>query len=406
MKTVTTGLLFTLLLALALAAGCQERVMEDGLGGLLGGDEPADTGAPYADATDDARDDEPVLAEEPSDMIYQDERFTVIKTEGDLVILSPEAIDPDGDAVSYAFTAPFEKGGRWQTAYGDAGEYTVTVTATDTKAASTNAEVLVRILRANRPPTVSCPESVVAKEGETVTIGCAITDADDDQVTVTYAGWMTGDTYTTTYEDAGTHAVTVTASDGKNSPVVQELRVIVQNVNREPIFPLDFPNRIEAVEGDVIIISTDGVYDPDGDTLAFTFSEPFDAKGIWKTTIGDAGHYPVDVAISDGSTSVKRRIDVEVGMINTAPVLKRIPDITVYEGETIRIAVDATDREDEDLDVTVTGWMTSTTYTTGYADAGTYTVKVTVSDGHLSDSQVVHLTVIDRNRPPVFTVPA
>jgi len=332
--------------------------------------------------------------------------YTITKIEGDLVELHPVAVDPEGGLVTYTFSKPFDKNGTWQTGYGDAGNYTVTVTAYDKAGLSTAEQVLVVIERANRPPVLSCLSTINVKEGESVMIDCTATDAENEEVVLSYEGWMTSRSYATIFGDAGTHEVTVTADDGHAKPVKQTLKVIVQKVDRPPVFPADFPSRIVGEEGDVIAINTGGVYDPDGLPLTFTFSAPFDEKGVWKTKIGDAGQYPVDVVAGDGATSVKKTVTVVINMRNTAPVLKRIPDITVYEGETITLLLSATDRENDKLDFTVSGWMNSSEYTTTYDDAGSYTVKVTVSDGQLSDSMVVHITVLDKNRPPVFKVPA
>lgn len=398
-------LVFLVVATLALAA-CQQSIVGDVTGNASGnvttpatGDNLITGGMPVAQPSQPVTQGEqvPAAPEKP---------YTITKTEGDLIILAPEAVDPDGDAVSYSFTKPFDTQGRWQTNYGDAGNYTVIVTATDSKGASTSTPVLVVVQRANRPPSVRCPENLVVKETDTVSIDCVVSDPDNDTVTLTYTGWMTSQNYTTTYDDSGTHLVTVTASDGHGHTVVSDVNVTVQDVNRPPVFPLDFPTKIVAQEGDVVAISTGDVYDPDGNKVTFTFSTPFDSNGVWKTKIGDAGTYPVDVVASDGSTSVTKRVTVVINMVNTAPVLKRIPDITVNEGDTITLPLDATDREGDKLTYTVSGWMNSSTYTTNYNDAGSYTVKVTVSDGQLSDSQIVHITVLDVNRAPVFKVPA
>ncbi len=354
-------LVFLVVATLALAA-CQQSIVGDVTGNA--------SGNVTTPATGDNLITGGMPVEQPSQPVTQGEQvpaapekpYTITKTEGDLVILAPEAVDPDGDTVSYSFTKPFDSQGRWQTNYGDAGNYTVIVTATDSKGASTSTPVLVVVQRANRPPSVRCPERIVVKETDTVSIDCAVSDPDNDTVTLTYTGWMTGQNYTTTYDDAGTHLVTVTASDGHGHTVVSNVNVTVQDVNRPPVFPLDFPTKIVAQEGDVVA--------------------------------------------SDGSTSVTKRVTVIINMVNTAPVLKRIPDITVNEGDTITLPLDATDREGDKLTYTVSGWMNSSTYTTNYNDAGSYTVKVTVSDGQLSDSQIVHITVLDVNRAPVFKVPA
>ena len=92
--------------------------------------------------------------------------------------------------------------------------------------------------------------------------------------------------------------------------------------------------------------------------------------------------------------------------MNTVPVLKTIPDITVKEGETVKLQISATDREGDKLTTTISGWMTGDTYKTTYDDAGSYTVKITVTDGQFTATQTVHVTVEDVNRPPVFVSPA
>jgi len=76
-----------------------------------------------------------------------------------------------------------------------------------------------------------------------------------------------------------------------------------------------------------------------------------------------------------------------------APVLDPISDISVNEGDTVTLIPTANDPDGDALTYTYTGWMTSDTYTTGYQDAGIHTVTVTVSDGTLTDSQDVTVTV-------------
>jgi hypothetical protein len=112
------------------------------------------------------------------------------------------------------------------------------------------------------------------------------------------------------------------------------------------------------------------------------------------------------VIATDGRSTTKKDFTVIVTQKNTAPVLTKINDITVNEGEVITIPVDATDREGDKLDVTVSGWMNTLTYTTTYDDAGEYTVTVVVSDGEYEAKQSFKVTVLDKNRAPIFKVPA
>jgi hypothetical protein len=182
--------------------------------------------------------------------------------------------------------------------------------------------------------------------------------------------------------------------------------ITVQNTTRPPVFDAAFPSVITATENDIVTIPTISITDPDRDKVTITYSPPFDANGVWKTKIGDAGSYDIDVVASDGETTVKKTVTVRIGLLNTAPTLRTIPDVTVEEGETVKLQVSATDREGDPLTTTITGWMTSDTYRTTYDDAGNYTAKVIVTDGTFTTEQIVRITVIDVNRPPVFVTPA
>ena len=78
---------------------------------------------------------------------------------------------------------------------------------------------------------------------------------------------------------------------------------------------------------------------------------------------------------------------------NSPPVLDPIANITVNEGATVVFNPAATDSDGDQLSFSYAGWMNTSRYTTNYSDAGTYSVTVTVSDGTLTDNQVVTITV-------------
>ena len=80
------------------------------------------------------------------------------------------------------------------------------------------------------------------------------------------------------------------------------------------------------------------------------------------------------------------------GDTNHAPVLSPISPVIVNEGDTVVFSPTATDGDTRTY--SYRGWMTSSRRTANYTDSGTHTVTVTVSDGILSDSQDVMITVI------------
>jgi len=152
--------------------------------------------------------------------------------EGELVALKPESEDPDADTIEYTFSEPFNKDGEWQTKNGDAGNYEITVIASDGELKDTQ-KILLVVESINKPPVLKSIANLKISEGETVSFEPVATDPDGDEVEITYSGWMNTAAYTTNYNDAGTHIVTVTASDGKQS-TSQDVTITVENVNRPP----------------------------------------------------------------------------------------------------------------------------------------------------------------------------
>ena len=161
---------------------------------------------------------------------------TINVKEGELVKLNLKATDPDGDPLSYTFTKPLDDNGQWQTEYGDAGRYAVTVTVSDGKLAAEQ-EILVIVESINKAPELDKITDISVKEGETVILALKAKDVDNDELSYTITGWMTASTYKTDYDDAGEHTVKVCVSDGKEKDC-QNVKVTVTDVNRAPVFEI------------------------------------------------------------------------------------------------------------------------------------------------------------------------
>ncbi|MFH1053038.1 MAG: hypothetical protein V1740_01345 [Candidatus Woesearchaeota archaeon] len=321
--------------------------------------------------------------------------------EGDLVSFPNLAkTDADGDQISYTFTSPLDENGEWQTKAGDAGEYKLTITASDGKS-ETKKELLIVVKSLNKAPVIVPIADITLNEGETVTLDIKTSDSDGDDVTVVISGWMTENSKATGFDDAGTYTVTVKASDGK-SESKQDVKVTVNNVNRAPI--IKDINDITVTEGDKVSIATTSA-DPDGDSVTITYPSPFDSSGQWQTSEGDAGEKEYTIIASDGKLTDSISVKVIVQSSNKPPLLTLTStSITVEETETVRIDASATDPEGKDVSITYSGWMTSATKTTGYDDAGTYKVTVSASDRVKTVSAEVTVTVKDKNRPPVIVI--
>ncbi len=337
--------------------------------------------------------------EDIEEEIEEETEADIVVNEGEVVKLKPQASDPEGDIIEFTFSEPLNASGEWQTKAGDAGFYKVTVTASDGVNEVTH-EVTILVKSANRPPVMEFIEDKEVNEGETVLFEPEVVDPEGDEISITYSGWMTSNKYTTTFDDAGEYKVTVTASDGVNE-VTQDVTVTVKNLNRPPVM-----EKIGDVslEGDPIAVKVDAT-DPDNDKLEISFSEPLDENGEWLTDIGDAGEYKITVTASDGEAEVTQDFIITVEAINRPPKIEIKSTIEVDEGETITLNPVVTDPDNDTVDVSYSGWMTSNEYTTTYEDAGEHVVTITASDGIAEVTKDVTVIVNDVNRPPEFIMP-
>lgn len=326
--------------------------------------------------------------------------FDGVFTEGDLIQLKEDlANDPDGDALRYTYSQPLSESGVWQTAVGDAGIYDVTITASDGKLISTKT-VTIQVLALNSKPMISNFADFTIKEGETLELNPSVTDADGDDVTLTYSGFVTSESYTVSYNDAGTHTITLVASDG-TAVTTKDITVTVENVNRKPIVS-DFESIEDEVVEEKTITMTIGAEDPDGDDVTITFAEPLDENGEWVTQVGDAGEHTLTAFISDGTDTVEKSATITIVPKNNPPKIANFDDVAVYEGQTIELSPVVTDADGDEVTFTYSGYMTTNTKQTGFEDKGVYSVTLTATDGQVSTTKTIEVEVIDKNRAPVF----
>lgn len=322
--------------------------------------------------------------------------------EGDLVSFPKlNAVDPDGDSISYSFSSPLNDKGEWQTKKGDFGEYLVTITVSD-GTGSVAEKVLIVVGKINSAPVIKPLADITVEEGDTVYLDPVVTDADGDKVDVSYEGWMTAPEYTTSFTDAGEYIVTVTATDAENS-VSEDVKIIVLDKNRELIFaPL---SDITVKEGDLVTVNPTAT-DPDGDIITFDYSEPLNSDGQWQTQLGDVGAYTVEVIASDGFNEKRRGFILIVGKANLPPTIEVVDEILVTETETIVLDPTVTDPDGDEVDISYSGWFDTQKYTTTYDDGADpfreYIVTITASDGENSVSKDISIKVFNKNRDPVL----
>lgn len=353
-----------------------------------------------SETTQVQEEEETLVEEETTPALAENNGFDATFTEGDILEFKKElAQDPDGDTLRYTFSKPLNADGEWYTGVGDAGVYDITITASDGKLISTKT-LKVQVLALNNKPIISNFADITIKEGETLQFNPSVIDVDNDEVTVTYSGFVTEDSYTTTYNDAGEHTVTLVASDGTDV-TTKEITVTVTDVNRKPLVSQFATVEKTITEGDKITMTIDA-QDPDGDKITVAFDEPLNENGEWQTALGDAGQHELSAKISDGVNTIEKSIDVTIIAQNNAPSITNFEDISVSEGDKIVLNPIVTDADGDEVTFKYTGYMTTNEKQTGFEDKGVYSVTLTATDGQVSTTKTIQIDVVDKNRAPVF----
>jgi hypothetical protein len=171
---------------------------------------------------------------------------------------------------------------------------------------------------------------------------------------------------------------------------------------------------------------------PDGSIVLMGGREISDTKmndvwqsmdyGVTWTQLPDAGwtarHLFSSVAMPDGSIVLMGGIDSNFELKNdvwrlmpagSPPILDPIGSKSIDEGQQLQFTVSATDPDGDTLTYSTSTLPTGAafdagtktfTWTPGFVQAGSYSVTFTVSDGTLTDTEDVIITVNNVNRPP------
>jgi DNA-dependent RNA polymerase auxiliary subunit epsilon len=242
--------------------------------------------------------------------------FVIEVKENELVRLKPEANDPDEDVIEYTFTEPLDENGEWQTNYGDAGQYPVTVTATDGKLITAK-EVLIIVERVNVPPVIEdIGNEMVVDEGETLRLSPKIYDPNGDDFDVTISEPVGDDgVWEIDYMSAGDYTIKITANDGE----LESEHSIELTVKKKNVAPMiEDIDDVEIDEGDTLTLEP-AVTDLNGDDVTVTISEPVGDDGEWEIGYTEAGEYEVTIVADDGQATTTKTVKITVYDVNMPP---------------------------------------------------------------------------------------
>jgi len=246
----------------------------------------------------------------------------LVVNETQMVNLKVEATDADADDILYTFSEPLDSGGKWQTDYGDAGDYVVLITASD-RELSTSKKILLRVLKKNEAPLIAGVLDVIdAVEFDTIILEPEITDVNPgDVVNVTISDPIGDDgIWETDHTSEGSYDVTITATDGEKT-TIKEIKLSVANKNVPP--EIKVPTEINIKEGQTIKLEPE-VSDLDEDEVTVTISEPVGDDGVWETVYTDHGDYTITISATDNKDITTKEINLIVEDVNKAPEIFNI----------------------------------------------------------------------------------
>ena len=342
------------------------------------------------------------------------------------VELTATASDPDGDGLTYAWSAPAGSFGgaadaataRW-TAPDSLGPVTIRVEVTDGRGGSASAEVTVEVEVRNESPSVwaSCDPCAVARLGE-VELTATASDPDGDELTYAWsapAGSFSGTTdaataWWTAPDSLGSVTIRVEVTDGYGGSA--SARVTIEVENQLPSVSLSCDPCAVPRLGEVELTAT--ASDPDGDELTYAWSAPAgsfsgaaDAATARWTAPDSLGPVTIRVEVTDedgGSASAEVTIEVENALPGVSVSCE--PCAAPRLGE-VELTATASDPDGDELTY---AWSAPAGTFGGAADAATarwtapdslgpVTIRVEVTDGH-GGSASAEVTIEVENRLP------
>jgi len=281
-------------------------------------------------------------------------------------------------------------------------------------------------VKLNQAPVLTSIGSQSVNEGELLSFTISGSDPDTGD-TLTYSAtnipaWASFDAATGTFSgtpgfsDAGSATVTFAVTDGTGSDS-EDVVITVNNVNQAPI--LD-PIGNQNVNEEQLLSFTATATDPDGQTLTFTLTGAPEGAAItsdgiftWTPTETQGpGSYPFEVIVSDGILTDSESITVTVAEVNQAPILDPIGNHNVDEEQLLTFTATATDPDGQTLIFSLVGAPEGTVIDpasgayswtpTETQGPGSYTFDIVVSDGILTDSETITITVAEVNQAPIL----
>ena len=287
---------------------------------------------------------------------------------------------------------------------------------------------------ANSAPIMASIGALSSTEDNNKVVTLSATDGDSDTVTFSASSdngsvtaSVSGTTLTLTPASNyfGTANITVTANDGTGAGNATDMEVVTYTISSENDLPVFTSSASGSTQYGSNLDVTLSATDVETSNINITFAvQSSDSGKVTASisgstlTLAPVNNYIGDTNLTlratdtDGGTADQSYVLTISAIPNTAPVLTAIGAQSSNEDTAKVISLAATDGEGDSLtysaasdNASVTASISGTTLTlTPAADYfGSAAITVSVSDGSLSDTEIVIYTISSENDLPVFT---
>ena len=338
---------------------------------------------------------------------------------------------------------------------GTKSSYSLTVTATDEAGATDTITVTITATSPNGPPVITGPATVNYAENSTTTVATySATDPEDDDMTWSIAGtdaarFSISSVGALSFKSVPNHEspndanndnvyeVTVRASDGSLTSTL-DVEITVTNVNESG--SITGPASVTYAENSTNSIATYTAIDPEDDSITWSIAGT-DAARFSISSVGALSFksapdhespndtnadnvYEVTIRASDGNLTSTLEVEITVTNVNESGAITGPASVTYAENSTTTIATySATDPEDDSVTWSISG-TDATRFSISVAGAlafksapdyespndanadNVYEVTIRASDGSLTSTLAVEITVTNVNESGVITGPA
>ncbi len=368
-------------------------------------------------------------------------------TEGNILTFTITATDPDSTIPAILsgelpVDANFQNNGdgsaefTWTPSFVQAGSYNVSFFATDGILSDTEVVQITVLEAGNQQPVLALIDSQYTTEGTQLTFSITATDSDDTVLSIFANAPPPGATlidngngtavfdWTPGFTQSGTYDIAVIATDGDLADSGSVSITVFESGNQPPVLAEIGPRSV--AEGDTLLFDVLAT-DPDSTIPALSasplptgadFTDNGDGRGmfIWTPDFSQYGVYSITFVASDGILADSETIQISISDAgNQCPILSPVDNQTITEGDSLFLVLNATDPDGTTPAINGSMIPSGATLTNNgdgtanfvwnpsYLQSGNYDVLFLASDGVLSDSELVQITVIDAgNQLPVL----